>query len=75
MRLFFDTFDGATEVRDEVGLEMQREDVQNEAFAALPELASNVVGGSPRQYWVKVRDETGEYVFIASLSLHYKWVI
>lgn len=74
MRLFFDTFDGQTEVRDEIGLEMEKDDLENEAFAVLPELARNFRSGSPQQVWVKVRNETGECIYVASLALHSHWL-
>ena len=74
MRLFFDTFDGLTEVRDEIGLEIEKEYVEQEAFEVLPELARDFHNGNPRLVWVRVRNERGECIYEASLALHTRWV-
>ncbi|MCL7999826.1 hypothetical protein M8994_16425 [Brucella sp. 21LCYQ03] len=70
MRLFFDTFDGLTEVRDVIGLEIEQENLEQVAFEVLPELARDFSNGTPQLVWVRVRNEAGEAIYEASLALH-----
>lgn len=73
-RFFFDTFDGVTEVQDEIGLICDREAVVRKAVGALPELASDLREDLAREFWVKVRTERGGNIFVASLILRTRWL-
>jgi hypothetical protein len=70
-RYFFDTRDGDTTARDEIGLEFDElEAVEREALKALPDLARGAVPDGHRDFVVNVRDEAGRPVLRASLSLN-----
>ena len=70
-RYFFDIHDGEDLTVDQIGLQCASEkDVRNEAIKALPDIAKDELPDGPeRCFWVKVRDETGNYIFTASLEL------
>jgi hypothetical protein len=70
-RFFFDTRNGATTVKDEIGLEFDEiEGVEREAVQALPDIAREAVSDGHRDFVVNVRDEADRPVLRASLSLN-----
>ncbi|MEQ1956254.1 DUF6894 family protein [Mesorhizobium yinganensis] len=75
-RYYFDVFDGDGITRDEVGIESATQDAAaDEAVAAIPDIVHDELPGPPqRNFWVKVRDEAGEYVFIADLKFKADWL-
>jgi hypothetical protein len=73
-RFFFDTFDGVTEVQDDIGLICEREAVVRKAVGALPELASDLTEDLAREFWVRVRTEGGGNIFMACLILRTRWL-
>jgi uncharacterized protein DUF6894 len=70
-RFFFDTYDGDRFILDELGLELEDiEAAKLEAERALPEMAwDELPDGNQRTFIVSVRDEAGEVVLRAALSL------
>jgi hypothetical protein len=71
VRYFFDIEDGVDEVRDDEGLELSGlEAAKAEAVRTLPDLAkSGVPERDQRVVAIRVRDETGQAVLKASLTL------
>ena len=70
-RFFFDTFDGENLQPDETGHELPDLDAaKQEAQKALPDMAKDALpGGNDRTFVVNVRDEAGQTVLRAALSL------
>ena len=70
-RFFFDTYDGDRFILDDTGIEMEDlEAAKAEAQKALPEMASDrLPDGDQRTFIVSVRDEAGQVVLRAALSL------
>ena len=70
-RYFFDTYDGDRLIRDDDGLEMQDlKAAKAEAQRTLPEIAKDALPDSDqRTFVVSVRDEAGQVVLRAALSL------
>ncbi|MGF9760694.1 hypothetical protein AAII07_36445 [Microvirga sp. 0TCS3.31] len=70
-RYFFDTYDGNQFVPDNEGLELQNLDTAKaEAQKALPDLARDALpAGDQNTFIVSVRDEAGQVVLRAALSL------
>ncbi|MBM1172384.1 DUF6894 family protein [Microvirga arabica] len=70
-RYFFDTYDGNLFVPDSEGLELQNLDTAKaEAQKALPDLARDALpAGDQKTFIVSVRDEAGQVVLRAALSL------
>ena len=70
-RYFFDTFDGTRLVPDTEGLELQNVEMAKvEARKALPDLARDaILDGDQKTFMVSVRDEAGQVVLRAALSL------
>ncbi len=70
-RYFFDVHDGEVSTIDDTGLELDGlEAAQNEAVKCLPEVAKDALpDGTARTFTVVVREEGGEPVLKASLSL------
>jgi hypothetical protein len=70
-RYFFDTYDGSRLVPDTEGLELQNiEMAKAEAQRALPDLARDALpDGDQKTFMVSVRDEAGQVVLRAALSL------
>ncbi len=70
-RYFFDTSDGNRLIRGDEGLEMQNlEAAKIEAQRALPDIAKDALpDGEQRTFIVSVRDEAGQVVVRAALSL------
>ena len=75
-RYFFDTDDGTGLVVDEDGQELSGPDqLRYLALDALPDIARDIIpDGDERLLSVRVRDETGAYVFEAFLSLKTRWL-
>ena len=73
---FFDVFDGEAFLRDDVGVDISTEqDAANHAVAALPEMAHDELQNGPeRSFWVKVRDGSGDYFFMADLKFKQTWL-
>jgi uncharacterized membrane protein len=70
-RYFFDTYDGNHFINDAQGIELQDlEHVKAEAQNALPDLARDALpDGDQKTFIVSVRDEAGQVVLRAALSL------
>ncbi|ANY85036.1 hypothetical protein BB934_43285 (plasmid) [Microvirga ossetica] len=70
-RFFFDTFDGESLQPDETGHELPDLDAaKQEAQKTLPDMAKDaLVDGNYRTFVVNVRDEAGQTVLRAALSL------
>ncbi|MFI0844450.1 DUF6894 family protein [Mesorhizobium sp. IMUNJ 23232] len=75
-RYFFDVFDGEDISRDAVGIDLDHEDMAAEhAAAALPDVAHDELpDGMQRDFWVKVRPESGDYIFTADLKFKADWL-
>ncbi|MFI0848675.1 DUF6894 family protein [Mesorhizobium sp. IMUNJ 23232] len=75
-RYYFDVFDGDAVTRDEVGIDLEHEDMAaDHAVAALPEIANDELpDGMQRDFWVKVRPESGNYFFTADLKFKADWL-
>jgi len=70
-RYFFDTYDGNLFIPDESGLELDDLDaVSAEAQKTLPDMARDELpDGNQRIFIISVRDEAGQVVLRAALSL------
>jgi hypothetical protein len=70
-RFFFDTDDGTRLIPDTDGIELQNIDMAKaEAQKALPDLARDALpDGDRKTFTVSVRDEGGQMIIRASLSL------
>ena len=70
-RFFIDTFDGESLQPDETGHELPDLDAaKKNAQKALPDMAKDALpGGNDRTFVVNVRDEAGQTVLRAALSL------
>ena len=70
-RYFFDTYDGNQFVPDNEGIELQNLDTAKaEAQKALPDLARDALPGDDQKtFIVSVRNEAGQVVLRAALSL------
>ena len=70
-RYFFDTFDGKNLDPDEAGLDLlDIEAAKREAQKTLPDMVKDALpGGNHRTFVVNVRDEAGQTVLRAALSL------
>ncbi|MEE1655576.1 hypothetical protein VB618_05150 [Microvirga sp. CF3062] len=70
-RYFFDTYDGSRLVSDNEGLELQNIAMAKaEAQKVLPDMARDALPGDDQKtFIVSVRDEAGQVVLRAALSL------
>jgi hypothetical protein len=70
-RYFFDTYDGNRLITDPEGMELPNlERVKVEAQNALPDLARDALpGGDQKTFIVSVRDDAGQVILRAALSL------
>jgi hypothetical protein len=70
-RYFFDTYDGSRFISDTEGLELQSVEIaRSEAQKALPDLARDALpDGDQKTFIVSVRDEAGQVVLRAALTL------
>lgn len=76
-RFFFDTCDGARTFYDEEGMLLADDEAaRHQAMIALPDIARDVVpkDGDRRDMMVDVRNEGGQVVFTATLSLVARWI-
>jgi hypothetical protein len=76
-RYYFDTFDGNQTSVDEHGIDcVSRQEIQDRAIDALPDLARDELPNGPeRLFWVRVRDGAGRVIFEASLFLASRWLV
>ena len=76
LRYFFDVQNGDDFTPDEEGIDCDGpEAVRSQAIAALPEIARDALPDSDHHAMtVTVRDETGEAVYRASLTLAAQWL-
>ena len=76
-RYFFDTNDGDQFADDDVGLELSDpEAARRAAITALPDMAyDKLPDGDRRDFSVRVRDEAGNTIYSASLTLNGEWHI
>jgi hypothetical protein len=70
-RYFFDFKDGETDAVDEIGLVFDSQKAaRTAAIKLLPDVAQEELpDGDQHVFSVRVRDETGRYIFFATLSL------
>ena len=70
-RFFFDTYDGTRLISDPEGIVLQSVDMARiEAQKALPDLARDALpDGDQKTFIVSVRDEAGQVVLRAALTL------
>jgi hypothetical protein len=75
-RYFFVVFDGDEISRDDVGIDLDHEEMAAEhAVAALPDVAHDELpDGMERDFWGKVRPESGDYIFAADLKFKADWL-
>ena len=73
---YFDVEDGGDFFRDDSGFVCDdKEAVRKAAIEALPTMAASALpDGDHHRIAVKVRDGTGDYIYVASLTLHAGWV-
>ena len=72
---FFDLDDGERQTRDQDGLELRGPwEARDMALAVLPDIARDVIPrGDRRNIVSSVRDERGEVMYTARLSLAAEW--
>lgn len=72
---FFDVTNGGAATPDDVGVDLADDDeARDEAVSLLPDIARDELpDGDEHEFVVSVRDERGEVVYEASLSLHGRW--
>jgi hypothetical protein len=70
-RYFFDLRDNDKDARDDVGLTFENlKEARDAAIKLLPDVAhEELPDGDRHVFAVRVRDETGRYLFFATLSL------
>ncbi|WP_414471355.1 DUF6894 family protein [Microvirga sp. M2] len=75
-RFYFDIHDGERFTRDKVGnLCPSRKAMRDAAIKVLPDIARDELpDGDQRDFTVKVRDASGQYLFQATLSLTSNWL-
>jgi hypothetical protein len=76
-RYFFDIHDGHEFTSDEDGIVCETlKDLSFQAVDVLPDIVREELPDGPRRtFTVKARDETGAYVFRATLTLASSWII
>ena len=72
---FFETFDGEVQYRDKDGVDYpSNEEARREALRALPDMArEKIPGGDFRIFRSLVRDEQGDIVYEARMTLVGRW--
>lgn len=72
---YFDTDDGSHLCEDDSGLEFPDEQAaRRAAVSALPDMARDrIPNGDERTFSVRVRDETGNTIYSASLAMKGQW--
>ncbi len=75
-RFFFDTHDGDHLVRDPSGHELpHREAARQAALAVLPSMARDEVpNGDRHDFYVNVRNDNGQTIYTACMSLVGRWL-
>ena len=75
-RFYFDIADGENSVRDTDGIDLSGlDEARKEALRVLPDVAREVMpDGDNRNIVARVRDESGRFVFQATLSLTAEWL-
>lgn len=75
-RYFFDTAENDNETIDQEGTVFpDLKTMRDEAIRCLPGLAAEELPDGPQHsFWVRVRDESGSYIFQASLDLKTAWL-
>lgn len=75
-RYFFDVMDGERQTSDDEGLVLaNRETARREAIASLIDLARDELpDGDHRSFVIKVREDDGDYMLAATLSLDSDWI-
>ena len=75
-RYFFDTAENNNETVDDMGTVLpDLKSARDEAIRALPTIAAEELPDGPQHsFWVRVRDESGTYIFQASLELKSEWL-
>ncbi|MBZ9980376.1 hypothetical protein LB521_04345 [Mesorhizobium sp. BR-1-1-8] len=69
-RYFFDTIENGEIIPDDEGLELSLAEMREEAKRVLPELAvEHPLPTERNEFVVRVRDESGQYVYEVSLIL------
>jgi hypothetical protein len=75
-RYFFDIDDGERRTPDDLGLELSLWEARDQAVAVLPDIARDVLpDGERRDFVSSVRDESGQVVYTATLSLVGRWKV
>src|SRR4051812_44276540 len=76
-RYFFEIDDGERRTPDDEGLDLSGLwEARNQAIAVLPDIARDVLpDGERRELVSSVRDESGQLVYTATLSLVGKWTV
>ncbi len=76
-RYFFDTDDGQREIIDDDGSELSGPDAAKDAALGLlpPFARAALIGDGSRNVRVNVRNEAGDVVYTASMTLRTKWLI
>lgn len=76
-RYFFDLHDGHEFTRDDDGMICESlKDLSYQAVDVLPDVVREELPDGPRRtFSVKVRDEAGDYVFRATLTLASAWIV
>lgn len=75
-KYFIDTDDGQLEIEDTEGYQFTNdEEARKAAIAHLPDIAADVLpDGDFRTMKIVLRNEHGQAIYKASLSLHGEWV-
>lgn len=75
-RFYFDIEDEGHLTKDEEGLLMSdHEEARSQAIGVLPDIARDVLpDGNSRSFVATVRDEAGQHIFRATLTLHATWL-
>jgi hypothetical protein len=74
-RYFFDVTNGGHLTRDDHGIELvDDEEARDQAIALLPDIARDELpDGDEHEFVAAARNETGEVVYEANLTLHGRW--
>ena len=75
-RFYFDIDDGVRDLRDDDGVPLDdRECARRDAIATLTQLAQDMLpNGNDHVFRARVRDESGELIYEAALTLRSGWV-
>ena len=74
-RYYFDTHDGRYFNYDNRGMECGMQELRQQAILSLRDMAAEELPDGPHHcFWIKVRDDQGNYVFEATLELKSGWI-